>query len=380
MPRLVDFLQMHQRVEEPIVLLARQLRNQLESLRCNESALCDVLLSLGHCGDNMCNRRHQLLPYDRLLPPQMPTHGDVKLQLVRVYSPTHYCVRLLEHLLPDGTWKHLPRQPALEMKLQLLQSQNACRHWPPKAKEICTYRNEYGYERVRILHVAHIERMNLSRTDVLVELQALDVDTRLIKTVSGKLYECPEELRNIPPLAIDLRILGMVPFTGERCWHEEDGQQCADWLNGVPQPNFLQASIAMSLSHTIFVHNVGVTSYAPSLRMHVQNLNMCQQLVRKQMAKKSVQAVDKLMEFLVDTQEEKQEPIVDHVVERELEEQQPEEQKQITKQIEVKALSGRLSFFAKMALQLGKENRLRLEEQQHQQLQYVLKEKIRISI
>ncbi|XP_034478032.1 putative ATP-dependent RNA helicase BoYb [Drosophila innubila] len=367
MPRLVDFLQMHQRVEEPIVLLARQLRNQLESLKCNEPALCDVLLSLGHCGDTLCNQRHQLLPYDRLLPPQMPTQGDVKLQLVKVYSPTHYCVRLLEHLLPGGNWKPLPRQPALEMKLQLLQSQNCCRHWPPKAKEICTYRNEYGYERVRILRVAPIERVNLSRTDVAVEVQALDVDTRLILTTSGKLYVCPEELRNALPLAIDLRILGMVPYTGERSWHEEDGRQCADWLNAVPQPNILQASIAMSLSHTIFVHNLGVTSYAPSLQMHVRLFNMCQQLTRKKLAKKCDQAVDKLMKFLVDDQiKEQQQSAVEHPVEKHLEIQQPEKQKQITKTTAVKAPAGRLSFFAKMALQLGKENRLRLEQQKQQ--------------
>ncbi|KAM8711129.1 hypothetical protein ACLKA7_000290 [Drosophila subpalustris] len=368
LPRLVDFLQMHQHVEERIVLLARHIRNQLESLKSNEPALCDVLLSLGHCGDTVCSQRHQLLPHDRLLPAQMPTHGDVKLQLIRVYTPTHYCVRLLEHLQPDGTWQPLPRPVTLEMKLQLLQSEDCRRHWPPKARDICTYRNDYGYERVRILRVAPIKQLNLSRTDVAVEVQAMDVDTRLIKTTSGKLYMCPEELRDVPALSIDLRILGMVPFTGERSWHAEDGRQCAEWISAVPQPNFLQASIVVSLAHTIFVHNLAVNSYAPNLQMHVRRFNMCMQLTRRKLAKKCEQAIDKLLGFLASdqlnqTHQTKVEESVPHAVV----ETHPLKQSQEEEKTADKVPTGRIGYFAQMAMQLGKENRLRLEEQQQEQ-------------
>ncbi|KAH8299537.1 hypothetical protein KR044_002510 [Drosophila immigrans] len=371
LPRLVQFLQMHQKVDERIVLLARHIRNESERSKCNEPALCDLLLSLGRCLDTQCEQRHQLLPYDRLLPPTLPANGDVKLQLVRVFSPTHYCVRLLEHLPPGGKWQPLGRQAALDLRLQLLQSHECRRHWPPKAKQICTFRNDYGYERVRILRVAPIERINLARNDVAVVVQAMDVDTRQIKTTSGKLYICPDELLNEPALALDLRILGMVPFTGEWSWHVEDGQQCANWLNAVPQPNFLQASIAMTLSHTIFVHDLAVTSYAPSLQMHVRRFNMCQQLSRYKLAKKSDQAVSKLMQFLTEDLDnpeiQNQKSTEKQVVEEEGKSQQPLEQKQTAKPVAVKSLSGRSEFLAKIALQLGKENRERCEEQQQQQ-------------
>ncbi|KAH8384891.1 hypothetical protein KR093_011820, partial [Drosophila rubida] len=367
LPRLVEFLQMHQNVDERIVSLARKIRNESERMKSNEPTLCDLLLSLGHCADTQCEQRHQLLPYDWQLPAMLPVEGDVKLQLVRVYSPTHYCVRLLEHLPPGDKWRPLCRRAALDLRLQLLQSQEARRHWPPKAKQICTFRNDFGYERVRILHVAPIKRINLSRIDVSVVVQAMDVDTRQIKTTSGKLYVCPDELLNEPPLAIDLRILGMVPYTGEWSWHEEDGRECANWLSAVPQPNFLQASITKTLSHTIFVHDLVATCYAPSLQMHVRRFSMCQQLAQYKLAKKSDLAVAKLMQFLTEDQEE-QEVKNQQVVQALVKSQQPFEEKQTSKSQAVKGMSSRTEFFSKMALQLGKENRKRCEEQQQQPL------------
>ncbi|XP_030554692.1 putative ATP-dependent RNA helicase BoYb [Drosophila novamexicana] len=355
LPRLVDFLQMHQHVDERIVQLARYIRAQLERAKCNEPALCDLLLSLGNCVGAQCEQRHQLLPQDRQLAVPLPAGGDVKLQLIRVYTPAHYCVRLLEHLPLGGSWRTLPRDATLDLQLQLLQSQKCVRHWPPKAKEICIYRNSNGYERVRILRVAHIAHVNLSRTDVDVEVQALDVDTRQFKTTSGQLYICPGQLREAPPLAMDLRILGLVPHTGERSWHEQDGQQCAAWLNAVPQPNFLQARIVLALSHTLFVQDLALTSYAPSLKMHVRRLTMCQQLLRKQLAKKCEQVVAKQLQFL--EQDSNQAMIEPQVA-------QPRE---MPKLLTATPLASSCGILAKMAMQLGKQNRIRLEREKKQQ-------------
>lgn len=371
LPRLVDFLQMHQRVDERIVVLARDIRDQLQRNKSNEPALCDFQLSLGQCIETHCEQRHQLLPHDRHLLQQVPANGDVKLQLVRVYSPAHYCVRLLEHLPPGGNWKPVPCQASFELQLQLLQSQDAVRHWPPKAKEICVFRNLNGYERVRILRVEPIERINLSRNDVPVVVQALDVDTRQFQTVSGKLYVCPEELRNAPPLALDLRVLGLVPYTGERSWHDEDGRQCADWLHAVPQPHFLQASIVVSLSHTIFVHDLAVTSYAPSLKMHVRRFNLCEKVTHNKLAKKCEQAIHRLLGFLIETKCQSEEQQEEEQVQKQTikDEALPSNLKLTSTQAEDNLVSSRGAYFAKMAVQVAKANRERHEHEEQQQQQ-----------
>ncbi|ALC41764.1 BoYb [Drosophila busckii] len=382
LPRLVDFLQQHQAVDERIVQLSQQLRTRLQSEKCNEPTLCDLLLSLGHCSDSHCEQRHHVLPCERELPAGLPYCGDVKLQLLKAYSPTHYSVRLLEHLPPAGKWRNLPARVTLELELQLLQSQKCVRHWPPRPKQICVYRNATGFERVRILCVAHIENVNLSRTDVAVEVQAMDVNTRRIKTTSGDLYICPEPLRAAPALAMDLRILGLVPYTGEREWHKEDANQCAKWLNAVAKPNFLQASIVVALSHTIFVRDLAAINYAPSMKMFVRTLNMSQQLAEKKLAKKCQLTVDRLMTLL-------------NVAEIKLNDQQ-EEQQQEQQQSKTACLDyqkhqdvlnagsallqkqtrgrGRGNAIAQMALQLGRENRLRIEQEQQQQLDNKLKQ------
>lgn len=368
LPRLIDFLEMHQRVDERIVLLARDIRDQLQRIKSNEPALCDFKLSLGQCIDTQCEQRHQLLPHDRQLL-HVPANGDVKLQLVRVYSPAHYCVRLLEHLPPGGNWKPVPCRSSFELKLQLLQSQDAVRHWPPKAKEICVHRNENGYERVRILSVEPIERINLSRADVPVVVQALDVDTRQFQTVSGKLYVCPEELRNAPPLALDLRVLGLVPYTGERSWHEEDGRQCADWLHAVPQPHFLQASIAVSLSHTIFVHDLAVTSYASSLKMHVRRFNLCEKVTHIQLAKKCEQAIHRLLGFLIEAKYQSEEQQEEKQVQKQKrkDEALPLEMKPTPTRSDDNLVLSRGAYFNKIAVQVAKANKERHEQEQEQQ-------------
>ncbi|TDG43313.1 hypothetical protein AWZ03_010285 [Drosophila navojoa] len=355
LPRLVDFLQMHQEVDKLVVQLARRIRMRIERAKSNESALCQLMLSFGECVDTQCEQRHQLLMHDRLLPPQMPARGDVKLQLIRVYTPTHYCVRLLEHLPPGGSWQALSRNGALELQLQLLQSQECVRVWPPLVNQICVYRNSSGYERVRILRVDPIAQLNLSRSDLSVSVQALDVDTRQFTTTSGKLFICPEQLQDEPPLAIDVRIVGLVPYTGERDWHESDGKQCESWLNSTPKPSFLQARILMVLSHTVFVHDLAVTSYAPNLQLHVRSLTICQQLLRKQLAKKCKKAEAKLLQFL------ERDPCqaLDLPEMSELPRQKPN-MKTAT------LLTGRAGIFVKMALQLGKQNRLRLLQKQRE--------------
>lgn len=347
---------MHQQVDKLVVQLARSIREQLKRAKYKEPTLCDLLLSLGECVDTQCEQRHHLLMQDRLLSAQMPSSGDVKLLLLRVYTPTHYCVRLLEHLPLGGRWQVLPRNRTLELQLQLLQSKECVHLWPPEVQQICVYHNSNGYERVRILRVDSIGQLNISRTDVPVLVQALDVDTRQFMTTSGKLFICPDELRDEPPLAIDVRIAGLVPYTGERNWHESDGKQCATWLYSMPQPSFLQARILTALSHTLFVHDLAVTSYAPSLQLHVRRLTMCQQLLQKQIAKKCKKTVEKLLEFLENNT--CQSLNVQKVC------VPPYEKPSLkTKSL----LTGKARMFAKMAMQLGKENGLRLQQKQREQ-------------
>lgn len=117
LPRLVDFLQQHQPVEDAIVELAKQIRLKMEDR--HKGVLCPQLMIMGACNDPDCASRHRLTRADIRLP-HLPDNGDIKFSLVRVYSPTHYCVRLQEHKPPNGGWATKMPSVLVDLRVQLV--------------------------------------------------------------------------------------------------------------------------------------------------------------------------------------------------------------------------------------------------------------------
>ncbi|XP_030378075.1 putative ATP-dependent RNA helicase BoYb [Scaptodrosophila lebanonensis] len=304
LPRLVDFMRRHKyTLDECVVQLSNRIQNEKQRKKDNEPALCTHLMTHGVCDNVQCEWRHELREYDNL-PANLPNDGDIKVDIVRVYSPVHFCVRLLEHLPQDGTWKeqkHLYNMGKMELRLQIHFSnlENQQCFWPPQAKKICILHSPNGFERVRILNVASIKHINLACTDLEVQVQALDVDRRIVSTTSGQLYVCPPDLINLPPLAIDLRLVGLVPETNELSFFEKDGYIVRDWLNNLTMEHFMQAKIVFALSHTIFVRTIKAMTYAPAMKVHIDILNVRQRLLNERLVKYSPQTETMLLDFLV---------------------------------------------------------------------------------
>nr|XP_016925364.2 putative ATP-dependent RNA helicase BoYb [Drosophila suzukii] len=296
LPRLVDFLQLHQQVDPTVVSVAQRIRKDLESKRSNKHALCGQILLLGECREPLCEDRHHVADMDRRHS-NVPASGDVKVQLVRVYSPTHICVRLLEHLPPKGTWKALPFLAIQDIRLKLMQDKQPHRLWPPVAGAICMLHTAHNKERVRVLKVAPIQDVSLLRSDISVEVQALDVDTRLLKTQSGCLYECSKAMQQEPPMSYDLRLLGMVPQSGESSWAEEERSTVEFWLKNLPKDHFLQANIQFATANTLFVQDLMAMVYADNFKVHLRHLNLCQKLIKANLARRCEQARQKIMDF-----------------------------------------------------------------------------------
>ncbi|KAH8244807.1 hypothetical protein KR032_000555, partial [Drosophila birchii] len=301
LPRLVDFAKKYQPVDDAIVAVARQIRQQLTKLHCNQNVLCRQIMLLGDCINSLCEERHHADHLDRPTA-LVPASGDIKVLLVRVYSPTHFCVHLLEHLPPGQSWKSFPSPPVQQMRLQLMQGDSSSkeRYWPPIAGAVCLCRTAVHKIRVRVLKVEPIKNVNLTNINLKVLVQALDEDTRIFSVRSGQLYKCPEELQAESPMAIDLRLFGMVPHSGERDWSEEDRRAIELKLRNLPKECFLQANIQFATAHTIFVRNLMAISYAKSLKIHVQQFNLGRHLTETQLAKSCQQAKNKILAIFED--------------------------------------------------------------------------------
>ncbi|XP_050742669.1 putative ATP-dependent RNA helicase BoYb [Drosophila biarmipes] len=261
LPRLVDFLRSHQQLDPAVVAVAQRIRRDIESKKSNEQALCGQIFVFGECRDPVCEDRHHVADLDRR-PSYVPASGDVKVQLVRVYSPTHFCVRLLEHLPPKGNSKAMPFLAIQEIRLKLLQDKQPHRYWPPVAGAICMLHTAHIKERVRVLKVAPIQDVNLLSSDIAVKVQALDVDTRVVEAQSGRLFECSKALLQEPPMSCDLRLLGVVPQSGESSWAEEERTTVECWLKNLPKGHFLQAKIQFAAANTLFVQDLVAMVYA----------------------------------------------------------------------------------------------------------------------
>nr|XP_044250425.1 putative ATP-dependent RNA helicase BoYb [Drosophila takahashii] len=353
LPRLVDFLQLHQEVDPTILSLAKRIRKELAQAKCcNRSSLCSQILRLGQCYDPCCVERHHVGKFDGP-DSHLPTSGDVKLQLVQVYSPTHLCVRLLEHLPLEqpGNWQELPYPAVQEMRMQLMRHKEPPRYWPPLVGAICMYHTSFTQERVRILKVPPIKNVNIVESDLQVELQALDVDTRIFTSTCGDLYECPEALQQEPPLACDLRLLGMIPYNGERSWTEEDGRNVKYTLGQLPKEHFLQAKVQFSAAGTLFVRDLVAMVYADQFRVHLRQLSLAQHLVKATLAKRCERAAEMVKDFFGELLTKREED--------ELQKEEKEEQPQ-----EKPLLSLRCQRLAQVALESGRENQLKQELKQ----------------
>ncbi|KAH8336892.1 hypothetical protein KR059_007663, partial [Drosophila kikkawai] len=297
LPRLVDFLRQHQKVDAGLVELVAKIRQEMQKEKGNQNALCRQIMVKGSCIDPACDERHQVTDLDQCHA-SVPVSGDVKVKLVRVYSPTHFCVYLEEHLPPQGSWQPLPNLAVQQMRIQSLQSTKPLRIWPPVPGVICMHHSVIN-ERIRVLQVPPIKNANLVKKDLLVLVQAIDTDTRIFTTKSGKLYKCPADLQELPPMAIDMRLLGFVPYSEEGDWSEKDRRDFETRLKHLPKNNFLQAHIQFATANTLFVRNLVAMTYASSLKMHVRNLSLTHTLMADKLIKKCDEAENKILAFFM---------------------------------------------------------------------------------
>ncbi|KAI8034820.1 putative ATP-dependent RNA helicase BoYb [Drosophila gunungcola] len=296
LPLLVDFVQLHQEVDPGVVAVAKRIRQEMDKAKSDQQALCSQILVLGKCYDPVCQDRHNVSHLDRR-PDHIPASGDVKVQLVKVYSPTHFCVRLLEHMPLQGSWQTLPHPEVQEIRMLHKLEMASTHYWPPVVGAICIYQSTIAKERVRVLAVATIQNVNIVQSDLPVKVQAVDVDTRIFSTTCGLLFQCPESVQREPPLASDLRLLGLVPYTGERSWTEEDGRNVKLMLTQLPKDYFLQSKIQFATAGTLYVRDLVAIVYEDQLDVHLPRLNLAEELVKTTLAKRCEKAANMILNF-----------------------------------------------------------------------------------
>ncbi|XP_022219919.2 putative ATP-dependent RNA helicase BoYb [Drosophila obscura] len=306
LPRLVDLMLLRQKLDPNIVAMAARIRKEMNTRKSIVKPLCREILGHGDCRNTRCVDRHYLHEADRHSS-AMPCSGDIKVNVLHVYSPGHYCVIVYEHMPPEGKWRDLDPDRNLPALLNLhLTGENVeppPRYWPPQHQAVCLWKAEpatvagYSYERVRVLSVPPIENVNVVQSHLMVVVQAMDCSTRRFATECMSLHVCPDEYVAEPPLCMDLRLLGLVNHMGERIWAAKDAETVQDWLDTAPKEHFVQAKVAFSTSHTIFATCMVSMLYLKTVKTFNMHLNLLRAQIEAKMSKRCARTKENILKF-----------------------------------------------------------------------------------
>ncbi|XP_055845468.1 putative ATP-dependent RNA helicase TDRD12 [Episyrphus balteatus] len=286
LPRLIEFMKNHNQLKHihpDILNVAAKVTAEREELRVQQDVvMCPKILEFGSCDEgNRCPYRHQLTKYDG--PAQgIPKSGDIRLKILEVISPTHYIARILTHK-QQGNWDVVRRSNeyatfSMKMSMHFINEDARIIHWPPKVKDICMYKDGDTYHRCRLLEVPTILYESIVKL-LNVKIKLID-SGKIIMCKSHDLLVIPEEFKEFPAQAIDIRLSGVVPFDNERVWDSKSIRTVKKWIvTDVNDNDVLQASINFVLMDIIWVNNVVLMEQLPAINGFALKINVRRSLL-----------------------------------------------------------------------------------------------------
>ncbi|XP_055913578.1 putative ATP-dependent RNA helicase TDRD12 [Eupeodes corollae] len=287
LPRLIEFMKNHNQLKHihpDILNVAAKVSADREELRVQQGVLmCPKILEFGSCDEaNRCSYRHQLTKYDGPIQ-GIPKSGEIRLKILEVISPTHYIARLLT-AKQQGAWEEVRRSKeyatfSMKMSMHFMDEDARVIHWPPRVSDVCMYRDGDTYHRCRIFEVLTPIIYESIVKPVNVKVKLID-SGRSIMCKSLDLLEMPEEFKDFPAQAIDIRLSGVVPFDKERVWDSKSIRTVKNWIvSDVTSNDVLQATINFVLMDIIWVNNVVLMEQLHAINGYALKINVRRSLI-----------------------------------------------------------------------------------------------------
>uniref|UniRef100_A0A6E8W2R9 RNA helicase n=1 Tax=Anopheles coluzzii TaxID=1518534 RepID=A0A6E8W2R9_ANOCL len=305
LPRLVDFLELHQeQIPEELAVNAQKIRSILESSRVASgravSMLCTYILGFAVCrAARNCVFRHTLT-LDDLAPDGVPRSGKVRMKICHVFSPAHFAARL-EHHCPAGEseWTVLndtKRYMLQDMALQVYFNNESRHqmHGDPHRNDLCVVFEDQKYWRCQIINYDETKTDN-------VEVQLLAIDTgRIMHMKAYALLHLPEQFRALPAQAINVRFAAIVPHDYEQDWDKIATNTVRRWIeNYATRPNCnIQGNVLLALKDTVWVDELYLVEELDGMKTTVTVERIRASLIAKQYGvsdKESFERIRKLV-------------------------------------------------------------------------------------
>ncbi|XP_030080951.1 putative ATP-dependent RNA helicase BoYb [Drosophila hydei] len=296
LPQLIEFMQQH---GQPINELLSTAHAQLQATReatlvSRQCVICPMLLLNGRCLKPTCQYRHTLSVRDANCA-TVPTAGYMRFQLLKICTPSHFAARLLAHRSSmESTWHTLAMQQQYEDLQQELSNYYAMpehRVVPTieQLQQICVRQmDSNSYERVCATFVPAAVTPTAAN-DLTVRIKHLDLSTVIYHAKLSELLVCPQAWQQIKPMALDVRLIGWLPYNGEEIWQSSDIAAIAELLQ---HNGSYECSVVAALAQTIFVDELQVETASYTEQLHRQKLGRFDAKA-KQRLEQLVNAIDK---------------------------------------------------------------------------------------
>ncbi|KAL9914792.1 putative ATP-dependent RNA helicase TDRD12 [Glossina fuscipes] len=269
LPRLVDFMRMHgQTVHRHIQAVTKSLLNAREEQRVSEGVqLCSDILEYGECNEPRCDRRHGLTRLDVVTEnDDIPTHGEIRIHILKVHSPTYYVARLLEHKgLHSKQWSEVrcSRKAALfavQLHSYYRDPNNREQYWPPQIGDICIYNYLNCYRRARIFEVPSLPKnVNVIPDSLALTLKLIDDGIVITAVQIKEICLCHQKFKDFPHQAIDIRLMNVVPYDNERMWDSAAIKKVQKWIvDDIKDNQVVHVSVNFALASTIWIDKLVV--------------------------------------------------------------------------------------------------------------------------
>uniref|UniRef100_A0A182PLB1 RNA helicase n=1 Tax=Anopheles epiroticus TaxID=199890 RepID=A0A182PLB1_9DIPT len=307
LPRLVDFLELHQEpIPDGLIAYAQKIRSMLEAARVAEgravSMLCTYILGFAVCRNvRNCVFRHTLTLSD-MAPEDVPKSGKIRMKICHVFSPAHYAVRLEAHC-PTGatgwtvlndTKRYLMQDFA--MQVHFANENRHQIHGQLRRNDLCAVFDDQNYWRCQIIN--H-EEANGDHGEV----QLLLIDTgRIMHTKSYALLHLPDQFRELPGQAINVRLAAIVPHDYEQDWDKSATNTVRRWIdNYASRPNCsIQGNVLLALKDTVWVDELYLVEELEGVKTTVTSERIRASLIAKQFGVGDKESFEKIRQLVRD--------------------------------------------------------------------------------
>ncbi|XP_033172860.1 putative ATP-dependent RNA helicase SoYb [Drosophila mauritiana] len=270
-PRIMKFLQDHG--------LATQSMPESQQHMDNSLPYCPYKLSNGDCNRNQCNKRHHFLKTDlpKIGNPLLQPGTLIRCKFLKAYDAAHMAVMPMKYKSKDSiSWMDVP-YPSHPSTLAFKMSFGVPRkvHNPCIINDVCFVQYKELLSRVRIVD-------NPVRTQVTVQL--MDYGTELLQVKASQLLECPEQFRDLPHLAMDIRLSGLAGSGQDGMWSTDSIQWVEERFADINE-EIMQVTVDFGVLDVAYVKEIALIEECPTMLTSVYKTFLRKELLRQGFAK-----------------------------------------------------------------------------------------------